>query len=212
MSDNIKNENSPIYSSEHLMSKEMVKDFCSVDFRRIKIKFIIFFFVILLYFALNIVFHIFGWLTWLTAFLVAIINAMAYFRLKRAVKVSYERSLISEGKEVLLKHEFFEDKIVLYKEETKREIFYHQVTKLFETKRFIMLHLQHNLHITIEKSSLNADVEEVKAFVINKCDNVKKKKFINCVNDEKWSIVFMIALFVVSIGGAVAYFLMKNNI
>ena len=72
-----------------------------------------------------------------------------------------------------------------------------------------MLHLQHNLHITIEKSSLNADVDEVKAFVIDKCNNVKKKKFVNCVNDEKWSIVFMIALFVVAIAGAVSYFLMK---
>lgn len=209
MSDNVKNENNPIYSSEHLMSKEMIKDFCSVDFRRTKITFIIFFFVILIYVALNIVFNIFGWLIWLTAIMVAVINAMAYFRLKRAIKASYEKALISEGKEVLLKFGLFDDKIVLHREDAKREYFYHQVTKLFETKSFIMLHLQHNLHITIEKSSLNADVEEVKAFVINKCNNVKKKKFVNCVNDEKWSIVFMIALFVVAIAGAISYFLMK---
>lgn len=208
MSDNVNNENNPIYSSEHLMSKEMVKDFCSVDFRRTKITFIIFFFVILIYVALNIVFNVFGWLIWLTAIMVAVINAMAYFRLKRAIKASYEKALISEGKEVLLKFGLFDDKIVLHREDAKREYFYHQVTKLFETKSFIMLHLQHNLHITIEKSSLNADVEEVKAFVISKCDNVKKKKFVNCVNDEKWSIVFMIALFVVAIAGMVAYFLM----
>ena len=209
MSDNNMNDIKPVYSSQHTMSKEMIQDFCSVDFRRTKITFIIFFFVILIYFALNIIFNVFGWLIWLTAIMVAVINAIAYFRLKRAIKASYEKALISEGKEVLLKFDLFEDKIVLHREEAKREYFYHQVTKLFETKSFIMLHLQHNLHITIEKSSLNADVEEVKAFVINKCNNVKKKKFVNCVNDEKWSIVFMIALFVVAIAGAVSYFLMK---
>ena len=209
MSDNNMNDIKPVYSSQHTMSKEMIKDFCSVDFRRTKITFIIFFFVILIYFALNIIFNVFGWLIWLTAIMVAVINAIAYFRLKRAIKASYEKALISEGKEVLLKFDLFEDKIVLHREEAKREYFYHQVTKLFETKSFIMLHLQHNLHITIEKSSLNADVDEVKAFVIDKCNNVKKKKFVNCVNDEKWSIVFMIALFVVAIAGAVSYFLMK---
>lgn len=70
---------------------------------------------------------------------------------------------------------FFEDKIVSHVDELKREYFYHQITKFFETKNFILLHLQHNLHVTIEKNNLNASVDEVKAFLMNKCTLVKKK-------------------------------------
>ena len=208
MSENNSNEKSPIYSSEFLMSKELVKDFCSVDFRRTKITFLVFFLIVTCYVGVNLALHIKDWIVYLSSFLVAVINCIVYFRLKNAIKISYEKALISEGKEVALKYELFEDKIVSHKDELIREYYYHQITKLFETKYFIMLHLKHNLHITIEKSSLNTDINEVKAFVINKCDNVKKKKFINCVNEEKWSKVFLIALFVVSVAGTVAYILM----
>ena len=39
----------------------------------------------------------------------------------------------------------------------------------------------------------------------------KKKKFINCANDKKWSLVFLIALIVVSVIGTVVGLVLKNN-
>ena len=110
---------------------------------------------------------------------------LIYFRTRKSINIGYERMVISEGKEMTLNYELFEDKIVSHVDELKREYFYHQITKFFETKNFILLHLQHNLHITIEKNNLNASVDEVKAFLMNKCTPVKKKKFINCANDKK---------------------------
>lgn len=137
--------------------------------------------------------------------------ALIYFRTEKSIKINYERNLISAGKESTLNYELFDDKIILHVDELKREYFYHQITKFFETKNFILLHLQHNLHITIEKNNLNASVDEVKIFLMNKCTLVKKKKFINCANDKKWSLVFLIALIVVSIIGIVVGFVLKIN-
>lgn len=119
--------------------------------------------------------------------------------------------MISAGKESILNYELFEDKIVSHIDELKREYFYHQITKFFETEKFILLHLQHNLHITLEKSNLNASVDEVKSFLMNKCTLIKKKKFINCSNDKIWSLMFLIALIVVSVIGTVVGLVLKMN-
>lgn len=121
MSENNSNEKSPIYSSEFLMSKELVKDFCSVDFRRTKITFLVFFLIVTCYVGVNLAFHIKDWIVYLCSFLVAVINCIVYFRLKNAIKISYEKALISEGKEVAVKYELFEDKIVSHKDELIRE-------------------------------------------------------------------------------------------
>ena len=59
--------------------------------------------------------------------------------------------------------------------------------------------------------NLNASVDEVKAFLMNKCTLVKKKKFINCANDKKWSLVFLIALIVVSVVGMILGLVLKLN-
>ena len=136
---------------------------------------------------------------------------LIYFRTKKAIKIGYERMVISAGKEMTLNYELFEEKVISHIDELKREYFYHQITKFFETKNFILLHLQHNLHVTIEKNNLTASVDEVKAFLMNKCTLVKKKKFINCANDKKWSLVFLIALIFVSIVGTVLGLVLKMN-
>jgi hypothetical protein len=135
----------------------------------------------------------------------------AYYRTNKSIKIGYARNLISTGKDSIFHYELFEDKIVSHVGEVKREYFYHQITKFFETKHFLLIHLQHNLHITIEKSSLNGSPEEVKAFLMNKCTVVKKKKFIQCENDKKWSLILLIALFVVSIAGIIVSLMLKRN-
>lgn len=206
--DNNTNVISPVYSSQHTMSKEMVKDFCSVDFHRLKIMFILFICIIACYISLSFVLHIEDLIVIMTVFILTILMMFNYIRLKNTIKISYERTYVSNGKEATLKYDYFDDNIVSHMDALEREYSYDKVSKFFETKHFLMLHLQHNLYITVEKNSLNANVDDVKKFFIDKCVNVKKKKFVNCVNDEKWSIIFLIVFIIVAVGGAVAHLFM----
>lgn len=200
----------PIYSSKFLMNKELFYDFCSVSYNRTKKIFLIFFCLVAYLIGINLLIGNYDIVIVVGPFM-SFLMALIYFRTEKSIKINYERNLISAGKESTLNYELFDDKIILHVDELKREYFYHQITKFFETKNFILLHLQHNLHITIEKNNLNASVDEVKIFLMNKCTLVKKKKFINCANDKKWSLVFLIALIVVSIIGIVVGFVLKIN-
>lgn len=200
----------PIYSSKFLMNKELFYDFCSVSYNRTKKIFLIFFCLVAYLIGINLLIGNYDIVIVYSPFM-SFLMVLLYFWTEKSIKINYERNLISAGKESTLNYELFDDKIVLHVDELKREYFYHQITKFFETKNFILLHLQHNLHITIEKNNLNASVDEVKNFLMNKCTLVKKKKFINCANDKKWSLVFLIALIVVSIIGIVVGFVLKIN-
>lgn len=200
----------PIYSSEFLMNKEWYYDFCSVSYNKTKKMFLTFLCLITCLIGINLVKGNYDTVVGSGPFM-SFLMILIYFRIKKSVKISYERNLISAGKESTLNHELFEDKIVSHVDELKREYFYHQITKFFETKNFILLHLQHNLYITIEKNNLNASAEEVKAFLMNKCTLVKNKKFINCTNDKKWSLVFFTALIVVLVIGTVSGIVLKIN-
>ena len=200
----------PIYSSKFLMNKELFYDFCSVSYNRTKKIFLIFFCLVAYLIGINLLIGNYDIVIVYSPFM-SFLMVLIYFRTEKSIKINYERNLISAGKESTLNYELFDDKIVSHVDELKREYFYHQITKFFETKNFILLHLQHNLHITIEKNNLNASVDEVKIFLMNKCTLVKKKKFINCANDKKWSLVFLIALIVVSIIGIVVGFILKIN-
>lgn len=209
---NIENEEikSPIYISKFLMTKDLFYDFCSVSYNRTKKIFLIFFCLVTCLIGINVLVGNYDVAVGFGPF-ISFLMILIYFRTKKSIKISYERNLISAGKESTLSYELFDDKIVAHVDELKREYFYHQITKFFETKNFILLHLQHNLHVTIEKNNLNISVDEVKGFLMNKCTIVKKKKFINCINDEKWSLAFLIALIVVSIVGMIVGLVLKTN-
>lgn len=200
--ENASEEKNALYSTKFLMSKELFYDFYSVNYNRIKKFFLVLFCFFVYLIGSNLLFgdqyfaYDFG--SVLSLFMILIC-----FRQSHSTKISYERNLLSEGKESTATYELFEDKIVSHVDELKREYFYHQITKFYETKSFILLHLKHNLYITIEKSNLNADVDEVKSFLIDKCTGVKKKKFINCVNDKKWTFAFLIAVIVITVIGTV---------
>lgn len=199
---NVDNEEviSPVYSSRFLMNKDLYYDFCSVNYHRTKKLFLIFLCLSAYVIGLNLLVGnydiVIGWVPFM-AFLMLLI----YIRINKVTKIGYERMIISEGKEPTIEYELFEDKIVSHNDGKTREYFYPQVTKLFETKNFILLHLKHDLHVTIEKNGLSASADEVKTFLMNKCTSVKKKKFINCENAKKQSFVFLIALIVVSVAG-----------
>lgn len=209
---NVENEEvkSPIYSSKFLMNKDLYYDFYSVSYNRTKKVFLIFLCLVAYLIGINLLIGNYDIVLWFGPFM-SFLMILIYFRTKKAIKIGYERMVISAGKEITLNYELFEEKIISHNDELKREYFYHQITKFFETKNFILLHLQHNLCVTIEKNNLTASVDEVKAFLINKCTLVKKKKFINCVNDKKWSLVFLIALIVVSIVGMIVGLVLKLN-
>ncbi len=211
---NTENENeevkNAIYSSKFLMSKALHYDFCSVGYHRVKNVNLFSLCLAVYLIGMNLLMGNYDMFFGFGLF-VSFASIFMYFQTKKLIKISYERGLISAGKECTLNYELFDDKIVSCVDEVKREYFYHQITKLFETKNFILLHLQHNLYITIEKSSLSASVDEVKNFLINKCTLVKKKKFINCSNDKKWSLIFLIAIIAVSIIGTVVYLVLKMN-
>lgn len=213
VSTNIENENeevkNAIYSSKFLMNKDLFYDFNLISYNKMKKVF----FAFLCFTAFEIVVNILvgNYDIIALCLFISFIMLLMYFKTKKAVKINYERNIISAGKESTLHYELFEDKIVSHIDELKREYFYHQITKFFETKNFILLHLQYNLHITIEKTNLNASVDEVKSFLMNKCTLVKKKKFINCSNDKKWSLAFLIALIVVSVIGTVVGLVLKIN-
>lgn len=191
-----------VYSSKFLLDKDLFYEFCSVSYHRIKKVFLFF----LCFNAFEIIANI---LVGNYDFVVTIglsmpfLMLLMYFMTKRVIKVSYERRLILEGKESILNYELFEDKFVSNADERKREFFYHQITSLFETKNFLLLHLRHNLHIIINKNNLNASADEVKAFLLKKCTLVKKKKFIDCSNDKKWSLILLIAIITISVLGTV---------
>ena len=202
---------SPIYSSKFLMNKELFYDFCSVSYNRTKKMFFIFFCLVAYLIGINLLVGNYDIVVGFGPF-ISFLMLLTYFRTKKSIKINYERNLISAGKESTLNYELFEDKIVSHVDELKREYFYFQITSFFETKNFILLHLQHNLHITIEKNNLNACVDEVKAFLMNKCTLVKKKRFVNCSNDQKWSLVFLTSLTIVSVIGLVIALVLKQSV
>ena len=207
--ENEKEENA-VYSSKFLMNKELYYDFCSISYNRTKKIFTTFLCLVAYLISINLLVGNYDIVVGLGPF-ISFLMILIYFRTKKTIKIGYERIVISAGKEITLNYEFFEDKVISHHDELKREYLYDQITKCFETKNFILLYLQHNMHITIDKNSLNASADEVKSFLMKKCDLVKKKKFINCSNDQTWSLVFLIALIVVTVIGAVVGLVLKNN-
>lgn len=207
---NIENEktDNPVYGSKFLMNKELYYDFASVSYNRTKKVFLPFLCLFTFIIGINLLIGNYDVVLWFAPFM-SFLMILIYFKTKNAIKIGYERMVISEGKEIALNYELFEDKVVSHNDELKREYSYHQITKFFETERFLLLHLQHNLYLTIEKSKINTSVDQVKSFLMGKCTLVKKKKFIDCSNDKKLSLAFLIALIAVAFIGTVIGLVLK---
>ena len=202
-------EQTAVYSSKFLFSKELYYDFGAVSYNRTKNVFLIFLclaaWMICMY-LLSDNYDVILWFGPAISFLMCLI----FFRTKQSIKVGYERMVLSRGKEATMHYALFEDKIIAYSGDLARDIFYDQVTKLYETKRFLLLYLKHDVYVTIEKSGLNASVEDVKSFLMAKCTAVKKKKFIDCSSDKKWSVLLLVAIIVVAAIGMIAGLVLKG--
>ncbi len=133
---NIENENegakTAIYSSKFLMSKDLYYDFGSVVFNRTKKIFLVFFCLVAYLIGINLLVGNHDIVVGFGPF-ISFLMLLTYFRTKKLIKISYEQNLISAGKECTLNYELFEDKMVSHIDELKREYFYHQITKYFET-------------------------------------------------------------------------------
>lgn len=192
----------PVFSSEFLMNKELFYDFSSVSYHRTKRGFIVFLCLVAFAITINILVGNYE-LVVLFGPLMALLMSLVYFRTNKAIRVNYERNVLAGGNNTVFKYDLLKDKIVSLVGGRKTEYDYNQITNLFETKDFILLHLKYNLHITINKNTLDGDVEDLKRFLLSKCVGVKKKRFINCENDKKISVVFLISLIAVAVAGSV---------
>ncbi len=199
----------PIYTSNSVMTRDFFYDFSSVSYNRMKKILLVFLCFSVFEIVLNIIVGNYDIVA--STLFISFLMFILYLKGSRATKLNYERNLISAGKEATLSEELFEDKIVSGVDELKREYLYTQVTRFFETKNFLLLHLQHHLYITVNKNNLNANVDEVKSFLIQKCPLVKKKKFVNCSNDKTLSLIFLIALITASVIGTVVSLVLKTN-
>ena len=192
---NVNNEESKpaIYTTSVLMSRDLYYDFSTVGYNRMKKSLIFFLPSTVLEIAVNILAKNFD--TVALSVIISLIFFLLYHGINKSTKIDYERTLISAGKEISTSYELFEDRVVTDSEGVKREYFYYQITKFFETKNFLLLHLQHNLYITINKNN----------------PLVKKKKFINCSNDKKWTLRLLILLVVFSVIGTIISLIIKFN-
>jgi len=204
-----KEEEKAVYSSMFLFSEDLYYDFGAVSYNRTKKVFLIFLCLAAWMICINLLSDNYDVILWFGP-AISFLMCLIFFRTKQAIKVGYERMVLSRGKEATMHYALFEDKIIAYSGDSARDIFYDQVTKLYESNSFLLLYLKHDVYVTIEKSGLNASVEDVKSFLTVKCTAVKKKKFIDCSSDKKWSWMFLVALIVVAAIGMIAGLVLKG--
>ena len=194
-----KEETNVVYCSDFSMSKELYYDFGLVGYQRFKKSFA----AVLICFAVaatgGFLSHSYE-LILASGVMAVLVMALGYIKACRSVKIGWERSLIPSGEAMKVKNELGEEKIFAYWVENRQEISYDQVAELRETNSFLLLHLKHGVHITLEKKSLNADVNAVKAFLLDKCTKIKKKRFVNCSCARKWCMAMLVAEFVLFVG------------
>ncbi len=186
-----------IYSSNVTMTREAYSELSSLNYNRMKVMFGAALCVAVSAGVANFIGGDDGLLVCML--LMSVMSLVLYIVSGRNAKTSYERGILNAGKEASVQHELLEDKIISIGEGGKREWLYTQVTGLFESKNLLLLHLKLNLYIMIDKSTLNADAEEVKAFLIERCRFAKKKKFTNCANDKRTALILLVILIALSV-------------
>ena len=129
-------EKSAVYTSKFVMDRSLFFDFSSVVYNKTKKIFLSFLCLSIYTIGINLLAENYDIIIGFGPF-ISFLMALIYFRTKNGIKISYERNLISAGKDSTLKYELFEDRIVSSVDELKREYFYNQITKFYETKSFL---------------------------------------------------------------------------
>ncbi len=200
---------SPIYSSEFMMTRDLFYDFYSVSYNSMKKLFLFCLCFATLEMVISIVCRNYNVAAW--GIVLSVIMLLVYLRTRRMERIGYERSVLSAGDKHMVTGKLYEDKFGAGNDGFEKKFFYDQITKFFETGNFLLLHLQHGLYVILSKKDLNANIDEVKSFLIQKCPLVKKKTFVNCSNDKKQSSIFLIIMFIVSVIGTVVGAILKFN-
>ncbi len=194
----------PIYRCDISMDRAFFGDLCFLSYQKFRKRFLL----LLCFSIFEVIANIWiknGFFA-IISMVLSLMMLMICIVLEKGSKLSYERTLLSLGKEAVLHTELFEDTIVSNAEEGKREYSYDQITNFFETPTLLLLHLKHQLYIAIGKNTLNTSADEVKSFLTEKCRLVKKKTFMDCSHDRKWSFLFLGASLVCSFLGMIITF------
>ena len=181
----------PIYTCESTLDEILFSEFSEVSYSKVKNFNIIFTVINILYCLVNLIYGNYDTTAGYSVFFTILMYVM-YFNIKNVAKINFQRTMLSYGSEHRQITELYEDKILSSFGKNKREFFYFQINGLFETDNLILMRLQYNLYLELNKIALNADPQVVKAFLIQKCPMVKKKKFTDCSNSRRLSFIFLL--------------------
>lgn len=115
-------------------------------------------------------------------------------------KINYKRSIEANGKkEQKQKLIINNEGIHCINEDTQNKTTYkfEQIISLAETKNQLILKLNYNLGLIINKNTLqNATREELIEYLFNHCNNLTKKKIYNTNNHHKIIITLIVLIFI----------------
>ena len=185
-------------------------EFAAVSYVKIKNFIIIFTAFDILFCLLNIFDGDYNQAAGYSAFLTFLMFIL-YFSIKKGIQLNYKRSLFSYGNDNRTTTALYDDKILATFGKNEKEFFYHQVSGFFETGNLILLRLKYNMFLALDKSALNADPQAVKAFLIQKCPMVKKKKFTDCSNNHRLLFIFLMISFATAAAAIIVWLLSLNG-
>ena len=200
----------PLYTCEYTMDMNFFAEFAAVSYVKIKNFIIIFTAFDILFCLLNIFDGDYNQAAGYSAFLTFLMFIL-YFSIKKGIQLNYKRSLFSYGNDNRTTTALYDDKILATFGKNEKEFFYHQVSGFFETGSLILLRLKYNMFLALDKSALNADPQAVKAFLIQKCPMVKKKKFTDCSNNHRLSFIFLMMSLATAAAAIIVWLLSLNG-
>lgn len=200
----------PLYTCEYTMDMNFFAEFAAVSYVKIKNFIIIFTAFDILFCLLNIFDGDYNQAAGYSAFLTFLMFIL-YFSIKKGIQLNYKRSLFSYGNDNRTTTALYDDKILATFGKNEKEFFYHQVSGFFETGSLILLRLKYNMFLALDKSALNADPQVVKAFLIQKCPMVKKKKFTDCSNSHRLLFIFLMISFATAAAAITVWLLSLNG-
>ena len=128
----------PLYTSRVLMDKDTYYDFASVSYNRTKKMFLVFLILLLPMTVLNIFVENYDLVAAL-GFIISLCMALIYFKIRKSVKVGFERNVITAGENNISSYELFEDKITSEIDGYKKEFLY-MLFKLYDGEKSIYVH------------------------------------------------------------------------
>ena len=200
----------PIYTCEYTMDMNFFAEFAAVSYVKIKNFIIIFTAFDILFCLLNIFDGDYNLAAGYSAFLTFLMFIL-YFSIKKGIQLNYKRSLFSYGNDNRTTTALYDDKILATFGKNEKEFFYHQVSGFFETGSLILLRLKYNMFLALDKSALNADPQAVKAFLIQQCPMVKKKKFTDCSNNHRLLFIFLMISLATAAASIIVWLLSLNG-